>query len=538
MSERSDVGEALLLRAGVGRAEITFSGTGRWGDLLPESVRAHVPPDYLKKEIEVADPAYVRALVIESQGQHLVLLTLDVTAIGARTISQGILSDSADDYLLRLRELVLEEFGIEGASVHAVASHAHQVPQMLCDDQTQLERSLDAIRQAYSTMTSARVGFDFGAAEGLTFNRTLMMKDGTDYTVRSFYAPAPDDEEIQALRPVDSQVGVWRIDRTEGGALAVVYNFGSHLLLGAPDGRTGVITSDHVGVVLNELEQAIGQGVAAFALQGALGDALEVGQFDVENLSTAQSFGKELAGVVLDTYRQIQPRATTMRVLGERIDLQLRDDIPDLLAELKSKRDQMVSTLRYTSLNFKSFLPLYLKHSLHPENPSHWRFRYLVGQAVGDQTLQILDERNRFAVSKYLDSICTMERLADLEERIATLEKHGQVIESLGGKTIGAEFTAVSFGDSALLFAPMELLAETGLRVKRESPHQRTVVVSLADGYLHYAPPAAYYARGGYEVTECLLAPSWEQRFYLIADRLLGELASSFDQASTKVSLH
>lgn len=59
----------------------------------------------------------------------------------------------------------------------------------------------------------------------------------------------------------------------------------------------------------------------------------------------------------------------------------------------------------------------------------------------------------------------------------------------------------------------MEILSEVGLRVKQASPFKQTYVVSLCNGYLHYAPPASYYPCGGYEVTECLLAPEWETRF-------------------------
>ena len=53
----------------------------------------------------------------------------------------------------------------------------------------------------------------------------------------------------------------------------------------------------------------------------------------------------------------------------------------------------------------------------------------------------------------------------------------------------------------------------TGLKLKKTSPFDRTYVVSLANGYLHYAPPASYYPRHGYEATECLLAPEWEKAF-------------------------
>ena len=75
-----------------------------------------------------------------------------------------------------------------------------------------------------------------------------------------------------------------------------------------------------------------------------------------------------------------------------------------------------------------------------------------------------------------------------------------------------------------LIAGPMEMLTEVGLNVKRMSPFSHTYVVSLTNGYLHYAAPASYYPRGGYEVNECLLAPEWEEVFYGAVRELLEEL--------------
>src|SRR3990172_770999 len=86
-------------RAGVGKVDITCREEGTWDALLSEKVKKHIPPDYLCKKIEVSDPLFVRALVLDDGREKVVLVTMDVTAIGARTISQNILSDSADDFM-------------------------------------------------------------------------------------------------------------------------------------------------------------------------------------------------------------------------------------------------------------------------------------------------------------------------------------------------------------------------------------------------------------------------------------------------------
>jgi hypothetical protein len=55
------------------------------------------------------------------------------------------------------------------------------------------------------------------------------------------------------------------------------------------------------------------------------------------------------------------------------------------------------------------------------------------------------------------------------------------------------------------------MLTEVGLNIKKSSPYEKTFVVGFSNGYMHYGPPADDYDSGGYEVTECLLAPEWQE---------------------------
>lgn len=519
------------IRAGVGKVEITCRDTGTWEALLADRVKRHIPPDYLKQELRVSDPLYARALVLDDGLVQAVFLTMDVTAIGARTISQDILSDSADDFVPRLRRRVESDLGLPGQNVNVSASHTHQVPRMLVSDDEQIDCALQAIRQAWQNMSSAKVGIGSGKDDTLTFNRTMMLKDGTDYTVRSFHATMPPNDQVEALRPIDPEIGVLRIDHLDGRPLAVLYNFASHLLLGAPDGSQGVITADHVGVVLKDLEENIGGDVMAFALQGALGDADEVSQFDTGHPFSSLEFGRRLSRSVLDVWRQTTTGNVTVQVVTRAARLPLRTDIPNVIAELRRKQSGLLASLRYTSLNFEAFLPMYLRYNLYGDYPSQWPFRYMHADQCGDHSLRHMDERNRSAVDKYLEGIRAMERMASLEEDIATLQKHKEVIDSLGEAGVDAEFKGIRVGDCVFITAPMELLTETGLRVKNDSPFERTFVVSLSNGYLHYAPPASYYPRGGYEVTECLLDPAWETAFNQIVKELIEALRGTCVQA-------
>ncbi len=511
------------LKAGIAKVEITCREDLTLDAMLDEKSKKHLPPELLGLKLEVSDPLFVRALVLENGSERIVLLTLDVTAIGARTISQNILSDSADEFLPRLRERIEQDFKIPGSNVSACASHTHGVPRMLCDDDAQIERCLAAVAQALRDRVPVTLAVGSGKEDTLTFNRTMRMKDGTDYTLRSCNPP-PQDDEVESLRPIDSEIGILRLDRLDGSPLAIVYNFGTHLLLGPPEGKPGRISADHVGVTLNYLEENIGGGVMAFFLQGAGGDAAEVSKCDTGHPRSSRDFGTRLGQSVLRGYRTLAPGCTKLRVVCEHLHFPLRTDIPEVIAALRREQAELLEGLRYTSLNFKAFLPLYLQQSLHADYPSHWAYRYLHAEASGDSSLRMMDARNKRAVAKYLDSMARMERMALNEENIATLERHQEIIADLGGTTVPAEIQGLRIGDCALIIAPMELLAETVLKLKKASPIQPTFVVSIANGYLHYAPPASYYSRGGYEVTECLLAPAWEAIFEAAVKRILAQL--------------
>ncbi len=54
-------------------------------------------------------------------------------------------------------------------------------------------------------------------------------------------------------------------------------------------------------------------------------------------------------------------------------------------------------------------------------------------------------------------------------------------------------------GPVAIAAMPCEVFAETGLAIKKASPHPATFSIELANGYGGYLPPRAQHALGGYE---------------------------------------
>ena len=211
-------------------------------------------------------------------------------------------------------------------------------------------------------------------------------------------------------------------------------------------------------------------------------------------------------------------------MVSKRIRLPRRSDIPERIAELEAEREQLLNSMSRMALNFRSFLPLYLQYSLNPEWPADYSYRYLQAEARGSNEITALDELNRHNIAKYLHNIRAMERIARIQANIGTLRGHKAFNDASGEDTIEAEVQGFRIGECVLITSPAEVLTQVGLNVKGASPHEYTFMAAFSNGYMHYGPPADEYPMGGYEVTECLLAPEWQALYEQTAAEVLGQL--------------
>ena len=482
---------APTLRAGVAKSDITTSAEG----------------------VVVNDPLYAKALVLDDGTTQVVIIAMDVVAI-------GMIGDVSDDFLLRLRSRIQGELGIPGNHVLVNASHTHPPGRMLCDDGAQVDRTLDAVRRAQQSMTPVKVGVGVGHEDRVMINRTLRMKDGKGWTVRHAN-PCPPDEQVETLGPVDPDIGILRLDRPDGSPLAVIYNFACHPLLGVPGGK---ITANFPGFASAVIEENLGHDAMALFLQGAGGDVTEVLYKDANRPRDAEPVGVMLGLSALRAIGNIRTRDADLNVASATVELPRRTDSEERIAELEQEQATLLASLRGTSLNWRSFLPLYLKHALNPEFPTDYSYRYLHAEQIGSNELRALDAGNRGLLEKYLSNIHVMERLARNQDRIATLKVHQTINRESGETTIHTEVQGIRIGDCVLVTSPAEVCVEVGLNVKRASPYEHTFVAAFSNGYVHYGAPAGDYAMGGYEVTECLLAPEWQEIFEKTAAEVIARL--------------
>jgi hypothetical protein len=490
MAEHDTTG-AGPLRAGVAKSDISTSESG----------------------VRVNDPLYAKALVLDDGATTLAIIAMDTVAIGG-------ICDIPDDFLPKLRARVEKELGIPGRHVLVNASHTHQPGPMLCHEGEQVDRTFDAVSRAMESMTEVKVGVGVGHEDRIMMHRTLRLKNGTAWTIRHSN-PCPPDDEVEGVGPIDPVIGILRIDRTDGAPLAAVYNFACHPYVGVP--RRGV-TADYPGFASKVIEDNLGHGAMALFLQGAGGDITEILYKDVNRPKDSEPLGTMLGLSTLEGIRGIQTGDATLSVVNESLPLPRRTDVPERVEALRAEQDELLASLRSTSLNLKTFLPLYIKHALDPDHPSYYSYRYLQAEKMGTDELAGIDAENRRNIDKYLSNIRAMEKLARIQDKIGTLLKHKAYNDASGEATIDTEVMGVKIGDCVLISSPTEMLVEVGLNVKKASPYEHTFISAFSNGYIHYGPPACEYDKGGYEVTECLLAPEWQELYETKADEVIRKL--------------
>jgi hypothetical protein len=461
----------------------------------------------------VHDPLKAKALVVDDGRTKVVLVCLDLGGVSASLLSG-------------IRGGVREELAIDDHHVLINASHNHHTHGQVADDV--VKRCVQAVRRAAESTVPVKIGAGVGHEKRIMMNRRLRLKDGKAWTIRRAN-PSPRDSDVVELGPVDTEIGILRLDKAEGGPLAVVYNFAGHAYGGVPDGGA---TADFPGFASAVLEEGLGDGAVALFLQGAAGDITPIRYKDVNAPPPTEQLGTMLGLSALKAVRQISThQEATIRVVSETIELPKRKDVQTRIESLEAQQEAILQFFTGigcgthgagTFLDFKTFLPLYLKHVTDPDHPSYCSYLYQHEEGIGQEALKQLDKENRHRVEKYLECIYQMERLIRIRSNLQSLKRR---LGSKSDEPIAVEIQGVKIGDFVLVTFPGEPFAEVGLRIKKQSPFEYTFVSGYTNGHLGYAPTADAYRDEAYEDSLTPFAPQWQEIYEKKALDILFRLA-------------
>ncbi|MBI3861233.1 MAG: hypothetical protein HY290_05000 [Planctomycetia bacterium] len=456
------------------------------------------------------DPLYVKALVLTDGTTTAVIATVDAVAIGE-------IGHIKNEYLSKVRTQLQKDLNIPPTGVMINASHCHGV---VCSDVA--ERTVKAVKEAHKNLVPVTVGAGAGHEDRIMENRRLKLKNGREADVRHAYSPPPDDQ-VAGVGPVDPQIGVLRLDRENGQPLAVVYNFACHPIQGVPSGRN---TADMTGFASQVIEDNLGAGAIALFVQGCAGDINPATYKAVAHPRDAEPLGNLLGLSTLKAVRTTKTRAgAALKVVNETLALP-RSDLAARIEQVEAEQLRLLKSLQGTSLNFKTFMPLYVQYSLSAEFPSYYSHRYMHDRKLGRDDLDKLDASNRKNMEQYLQNIRIMEELTRLQTNLALLKKHHAQNIAAGKREIDVELLGLRIGDFVLVTFPGELTVQIGMNIKKRSPHPSTFVAGYTNGYIYYSPTAEQLMNvgGAQEDSDCILAPEWQALFEARAAEILKKL--------------
>ncbi len=457
----------------------------------------------------VNDPLYVKALVVKSGDTTLAIVTIDAVTIGE-------IGHIGNDFLRVVRSRIEEETGIPPIHVLVNASHCHGV---VHDVEA---RTLQAVIEAAANLVPVLIGVGAGVEERIMENRRFTLKNGEQVDSRRAYS-LPPDELFTEVGPVDSEIGVLRLDTTGGETLAALYNFACHPIQGVPSGGN---TADMIGFSSKVIEENLGVGAVALFLQGCAGDINPAHYKDADHPHDAEPLGNLLGLSTLRALRSIEPEQDSrLVVINERIELP-RADTAERIENLEARRSVLLESLQGTSINLKTFIPLAVKYGLSPEYPSAYAHRYLHEEATGVIDAKHFDATNRAMLQRYIDNVHVMEELTRVQANLELLRKHQASNVAAPKPFVEVEVMAVRIGEFVLVTFPGEPTVQIGLNIKQASSHDHTFVAGYTNGYIYYAATAEQLRNTGHaqEDSDSILAPEWQAIYEAKVGELLGRL--------------
>lgn len=272
------------IRAGSARVEITPPiGTSLAG--------------YFRDRVSdrVEDPLYAKALVLESGGERVALVSCDVICMPSAT------ADPA-------REMIEERTGIPGGNVLICATHTHTGPEMRkgrlvpTNDEwldSVPEMICACVEAACEDMFDAVLLPGVGYEERMGSNRLGRMPDGSEvFGKEGALGPAgPIDPEMLAISVRDH----------EGTVRAMLVNYAMH----ADTVGGTAISAGWPGRLASTLRDVYGQQCVTLLLQGTCGDINHhhwySSRWISKGIQKATQMGRALAGLAVDATELAEP---------------------------------------------------------------------------------------------------------------------------------------------------------------------------------------------------------------------------------------
>ena len=270
----------------------------------------------------VLDDLYAKAIVIESGGQRVALVSADLISLRPELVAEA-------------REQIRTLTGMSPDQVILHATHTHCGPQLhppflrLIGGEPERvglryrselpARLATAVQLAIRDLQPARVSVGRGSEKRLAFNRRFHMTDGT---VR-MNPGAGNPDIVRAAGSIDPDLHVVYFDSLDGKPLAVHVTYSLHVAVaGGPR-----ITADYPGKLASVLREAKGDGLLTVFTIGTAGDINHIdvsSKTRVDGLTRSAQIGSALAREVLRVMERLQPVEGRLSAVRTQVELPTR----------------------------------------------------------------------------------------------------------------------------------------------------------------------------------------------------------------------
>ncbi len=255
---------------------------------------------------KVHDDLYAKAMVIESNGVKVALVTCDLISISA-------------DVVGATRDMIRQQAGIEGEHVMISATHSHTGPVIPTAGMRYNPTGNSAailknyiaglpgliaksVQEANAALKPAKLLFGTGHEESISFNRRFFMTDGTV----GWNPGKLNPKIIRPAGPIDPQVAVLYAETVAGKPIATYVNFALHL-----DNVGGMDVSADLPFTLSGiLAKVKDKDMVTLFAQGCSGN---INHLNVKSPAPqkghgeAERLGTVLAGEVIKSYTRMSP---------------------------------------------------------------------------------------------------------------------------------------------------------------------------------------------------------------------------------------
>lgn len=219
------------------------------GELLAGTAKTSITPENPNKPVH--DNVNARVLVLEVGGKRLAFVSVDL----------GIFTS---EHLVAACE---EKFGL--SQVLLSSSHTHSDPGSSYQEFYE-KQIIEAVGNAVHHMFPARLGAGHRSFPQLGFNRLIVREDGhaRESWVSDDHYPCENPDRIP-FGPVDPEVGIIKVEDTQGQPRAVIMNYACHADVVC---QNYAVSADYPGVACRKVEEAFGTNCLCLFVQGAAGN--------------------------------------------------------------------------------------------------------------------------------------------------------------------------------------------------------------------------------------------------------------------------